>query len=110
MELQDFILPPAGPAGRAPFLLFSQMSGGKVSIGKPRDERKNGSLAGYAGADGTQDIERAGAATRLRHCKADRADKRASAGDQSRNTLSGVAQAGAGRFDQVRVGCLGKQS
>src|SRR5215467_14143981 len=92
------------------FLLFSQMSGASVSIGKPKYERQNGSLAGYAGVDGIEDAECAGDATWLRHCEADRADKRQYAGDQSRNSLSGAAEAGAGGFDRVGVGYLGEQS
>src|SRR5690242_10876974 len=86
------------------------MSDASVSIGKPTEEIENGSLAGHAGIDGIEDAECAGAAAWLRHCEANRADERQSVGDQSRDSLSGAVEAGAGGFDCVGVGYVGEQS
>src|SRR3984957_17476933 len=85
----------------------------ECSCWKPRgehaDEGKARRLAGHAGAHGAEDPGCAGAATRVRHCPAHRANQRRPAGGESRHALSAAAEAGARRLDCFAMGRLGKQ-
>src|ERR1700722_1351736 len=77
--------------------------------GRTPDEGQAGRLAGHAGPHGSEDTRRSGAAARLRHRPANRADQRRHSGPESGHSLSPAAQARARRFDRLAMGRVGQQ-
>ena len=73
------------------------------------DDRQGGGLAGDAGPDGAEDAGGHGAAARIRHRPAHRADERRAPLPELRHPVPGAPEAGAGGRDHLGVGRLREQ-